>query len=244
MRAIKINYFEKGFNYSQDGPGNRLVYHLCGCNMCCPWCSNPEGMKIGDTCITSPVDELYEDIISCKPMFFDGGGVTCTGGECTLQSKPLCELINKLREAGIHTAIESNASTPDFCDVAALCDWVIVDFKHPKEKPLLEIGGKLSLIKENIYAISKQKPLHIRIPLIHGFNDDDIALDGFCEFFNSLKKMGADFDLELLCYHEYGKEKWKKLELQYTVENGHIKKETLAKFQNSFLKQNIKLIKT
>ncbi|WP_122642985.1 glycyl-radical enzyme activating protein [Luxibacter massiliensis] len=40
-----MRIFQKGFNYSQDGFGNRLVYHLQGCNMHCPWCSNPEGMK-------------------------------------------------------------------------------------------------------------------------------------------------------------------------------------------------------
>ena len=41
---MTIEYFQKGFNYNQDGPGNRLVYHLAGCNMRCPWCSNPEGV--------------------------------------------------------------------------------------------------------------------------------------------------------------------------------------------------------
>lgn len=42
---MKVKIFQKGFNYSQDGEGNRLVCHLQGCNMSCPWCANPEGMK-------------------------------------------------------------------------------------------------------------------------------------------------------------------------------------------------------
>ena len=40
-----MKIFQKGFNYSQDGDGNRLVYHMQGCNLKCPWCANPEGMQ-------------------------------------------------------------------------------------------------------------------------------------------------------------------------------------------------------
>ena len=43
---MTLRIFQKGFNYSQDGQGNRLVYHLQGCNMKCKWCANPEGMPV------------------------------------------------------------------------------------------------------------------------------------------------------------------------------------------------------
>lgn len=49
---MTLKIFQKGFNYSQDGRGNRLVYHLQGCNMRCPWCANPEGMKMDGVILT------------------------------------------------------------------------------------------------------------------------------------------------------------------------------------------------
>ena len=39
-----MKILHKGFNYSQDGPGNRLVYHLQGCNFACKWCSNADSI--------------------------------------------------------------------------------------------------------------------------------------------------------------------------------------------------------
>lgn len=235
---MKITVFEKGFNYSQDGPGNRLVYHLSGCNMTCPWCSNPEGMtKSGKEYDTQ---EIINEIKASIPMFFDGGGVTFTGGECTLQADAIIGIIDSLPD--INFCIESNASTKGFIEVAEKCDTVIVDYKSPDAERLRSVtGADKSIIEANITEIISKKYVHIRIPLIHNFNDDEQSLKGFIAFFESLN---GDFDVEILPYHEYGKEKWLKLGKEYTVTDGHVSKETIVKFKEKFNSHSIRVIKT
>lgn len=91
-------YFQKGFNYSQDGPGNRLVYHLYGCDMRCPWCANPECFAADTRRYEVTVGEIMEEAFRSRPMFFDGGGVTFTGGEATLRFDALSTLFDGTRE--------------------------------------------------------------------------------------------------------------------------------------------------
>ena len=80
MSEVDMLLFQKGLNYSQDGRGNRMVYHLVGCNMRCPWCANPEGIKAGGTILTKggiprrswreySVDQLISEAVSLKDMF-------------------------------------------------------------------------------------------------------------------------------------------------------------------------------
>lgn len=74
---MELRVFQRGFNFSQDGPGNRLVFHLQGCNLRCPWCSNPEGLTMEGGWVATP-EALSEEAIRSRLMFFEGGGVTLT----------------------------------------------------------------------------------------------------------------------------------------------------------------------
>ena len=102
-----MQIFSKGFNFSQDGPGNRLVYHIRGCNMHYIWCSNPEGMHIDDSPHISP-EEIAEECVGSKMMFFGGGGVTFTGGEATLCHNELmpADVMNRFCAQGNVTLVE------------------------------------------------------------------------------------------------------------------------------------------
>lgn len=251
-----MRVFQKGFNYSQDGYGNRLVYHLQGCNMICPWCSNPEGMKwdgvlvtdrewlidaicpyhavhegkldrsICENCSTRDcitrhrtkgirlsyeeisVADIVGQVMESSPMFYDGGGVTFTGGEATLQFQELKECISILKDKGIHTAIETNGTHPRLKELFPLTDQLIIDCKLYEGKRHEEITGiSNNIILENIRAAAEEHScVHIRIPLIGGVNDSEADRKSFLTFFQTLKKDKVTY--EVLRYHEFGKKKW------------------------------------
>lgn len=240
-----MRIFQKGFNYSQDGPGNRLVYHLKGCNMRCPWCSNPEGMcaNAGESMVISP-KMLIEEAVSSKPMFFDSGGVTFTGGEATQQPDELKEVLTGLKKNGINTAIETNGTYKNLNEFFELIDHLIIDFKHPSDTRHKQITGISNrIVKENIrLAVKSQRDLLIRIPLIGGFNNDNRSLEGFLDFFKSLGN--SDIKIEILKYHEYGKNKWEKCGLEYKMNNAFVSEEERIKFESEIKNIGLNIVRT
>ena len=239
---MQIQYFQKGFNYSQDGPGNRLVVHLQGCNLHCPWCSNPEGIT-GQGGNTLSTEELLDEIISCKRLFFDGGGVTFTGGECTLQKEALLEISQGCKQNGIHTAIETNGTCPYDNELFENIDLIISDFKHYDSKKLQKWVGQVRDYQKNIAEyLNSGKPVLIRIVLINGFNAEKSDAIKFAEFFKNLPTGHASF--EFLPYHEYGKSKWLKLGKPYEMQNAFVTKETVKLFEEIFKANHLKTIRS
>jgi len=294
---MKLKVFQKGFNYSQDGPGNRLIYHLQGCNMRCPWCSNPEGMPIKapimqlakeipdfvcdkgavkngvldrsvcekcaergcvherpnsyvtEKCKEYELSDIVKEAQKCVPMFIDGGGVTFTGGEVFVQLEAMKQLLPMLKEKGIHIAIESNATIPGMKEVIEYLDFVMCDYKHYDAAKLAEItGADLSRIDENFKCIIRShKPFLIRIPVVNGFNASKEDVEGFIEKFKSFKECGenAEFSVELLSYHEYGKEKWGQCGLEYKMtDDAKVSPEFISYFTSRLKENGFKVVRT
>lgn len=239
---MELKIFGKGFNYSQDGPGNRLVYHLTGCNMHCPWCSNPEGMQLTGDEKAYPISDVYNEILSSSPMFFEGGGVTFTGGEATLQFKPLLALIKMLSEANINTCIETNGTSRNLPQLFEFLNHLIIDFKHPNGDVLKAVTGvDNAVIKQNIaLAVKSNVDTLVRIPLIGGFNDN--CFSDFAEFLKSVN--APNLRVEILKYHEYGKDKWQKLGLDYKMQNAFVTSELVKQLESTLKSNGITVINT
>lgn len=287
---MNIKILFKGFNFSQDGPGNRLVYHLQGCNMHCPWCSNPESIskdgclmvkgdlreqycdfgaikggclnrEICKTCLSKPcvrlpasnlqlsyieadVKNIIDEIKRCSPMFFDGGGVTFTGGEPTLQFDALRLLLCELKSLAINTAVETNGSHPLLPELFPVIDFLIMDCKHYDSrihKKATGLGNNVVL--KNIASAAKNRSqLLIRIPLIGGFNASPKDALKFAELFKELHAENCQF--ELLKYHEFGKDKWDQCGKSYVMQNAKISDDDFKRFSGVFQTNGLELIRT
>ncbi len=290
---MKLRIFQKGFNYSQDGVGNRLVWHLQGCNMECPWCSNPEGMPVKGVLLTEKewlkdsccpygavsnrrlnrqvcyqckdrpciqnrrqkgirlsykeytVDEIVRECVSAKPMFFDNGGVTLTGGEISVQFDAVKELLHKLGEEGIHRVIECNGSHPRMEELIPYVEQWIMDVKHyddEQHKAGVGVSNKWTIM--NLEKVTKVHPnVLIRVPLIPGFNASKEDAKGFLELFQE-KLHGTNTRVEFLLYHEFGKGKWEQCGKAYQMQDGKITSELREYFEEVMENSEIACVRT
>ena len=239
----KLSYFQKGFNYSQDGPGNRLVYHLYGCDMRCPWCANPECFATDTVRREVSCEEIVEEAVRSRPMFFDGGGVTFTGGEATLRFDSLKETLRSLKAAGIHTALESNANHPRLPELFSLVDHLMLDIKYPDGAEQMRICGVANDVALRNIRLAAGRQLALRIPLINGYNTSNDCIAGFVQILNELPR-SEQITVELLPYHEYGRVKWEKHGMEYRVSDGFVSSSRMEEIRNYFDKAGIPLIKT
>ena len=168
------------------------------CGKCTEVCFSEATERCGKE-VTSQyiLDEIFQDM---DMYTISGGGVTFSGGEPVLQSEFLYDILKVCKEKNIHTAIET-AGCYDFNKIQPLLeftDLVFCDLKSlDEEKHIKYTGASNRLVLENLKKLScVAKKLIIRIPVIKGFNDDE--LEQMAEF---IKTLPCPAETELLPFH-------------------------------------------
>ena len=149
------------------------------------------------------VDRLLQD-----KNFFDtsGGGVTISGGEPLCQIDFVVEVMQGLKAAGIHIALDTTGYVPweTMERTAPYTDLYLYDLKHmDSAKHKATVGVPNEQIHENARKLAEAgKKLQVRIPVIPMFNWDEGNIRATAEFCASLGE--AVEVVQLLPYHNMG----------------------------------------
>lgn len=129
-----------------DGPGNRTVIFLQGCNFNCWYCHNPETIQIATASSSVdgvPIRTVEEVVQWVKPYFDFTSGITISGGECTVQATFLIQLCTALKEEGRHILIDTNGhmAIETLDALCQCCDGFMFDLKASDPKAHQAITG-------------------------------------------------------------------------------------------------------
>jgi len=166
------------------------------------------------------VDEIIPVLIRDVPYFRrSGGGVTLSGGEPTIQSAFCRELLLKLKELGIHSAVETcgHRKWEPFHQAIEPADLILFDIKHIHPDRHKEATGvDNELIIDNFMKLVPLKNIIVRLPVIPGYNAED---DHFRKTAALILNSGFKGEVHLLPYHSYGSGKYRALQQTYVLEN-------------------------
>jgi pyruvate formate lyase activating enzyme len=242
-----------------DGPGIRTTVFFKGCPLTCWWCHNPESRaEVPEKTVRHlalegkkfPVEETtgrymsIEEVLSeaLKDRLFyeeSKGGVTLSGGEPMLQAEFAAGLLSALKEAGIHTAMDTcgQVRQEDLEMVIPHVDLFLFDLKLMDEKEHFDFTGVSNkLIHDNLlFLVRSGKQAIIRFPVIPGITDSRRNIDLMKEFLMRLQPSVSR--IHLLPFHSFGGKKYERLNLANKLKGvKDLGREDLVPLQKEFEK--------
>ncbi len=181
--------------------GHSLDRNLCkNCLICASVCTSDACCVCGK--ILS-VKDVLKEVMKDAPFYGTNGGVTLSGGEPLAQDESI-ELLRKLKEFGINTAVETSGcvSKERILESADFTDLFLYDIKDTDSERLKQYtGGNFSEITDNLFALDRTNKSILRCILVFGVNTDEKHYAFISEIYSSLKNcLGVQF----LPYHPYG----------------------------------------
>jgi len=176
------------------------------CCRCVDSCPVKALRKIGQF---YPIDSLVEILMRDLPFYrYSGGGVTLSGGECTLYPKYIESLLRKLKARQVHIVLETCGyfNFDSFSRrILPYIDLIYYDVKFADPGLHKKHTGKTNeKILSNLHRLllEKDAAVHPRIPLIPGITATRENLSAIVDF---LVEAGAE-NVSLLPYNPLGVE--------------------------------------
>lgn len=187
-------------------PGRILRKRCTRCGRCAEECPGRGLSLIG---VYYPVARLADILLKDLPFYtHSGGGVTLSGGECTLYPDYLNGLLKILKEKGIHVVLETcgHFDYPAFRKkILPYLDVIYFDIKIADPNLHRKYTGKSNeRILRNFRSLMREPSveIHPRIPLVPGITTTRENLSAILKI---LVEVGAD-DVSLLPYNPLGLE--------------------------------------
>lgn len=212
---------------------NRECCRACSTLSCTDVCPAGAMVRYGNAMsVTEAVDAVERDAVFYARS---GGGLTLSGGEPFMQGEFALALLREARKRYIHRAAETCGAAEEelFLEGCGLLNYLLFDVKHMDShahKAGTGAGNETPL--RNVRQARARYPrlhIHIRTPLIPGFNDNENAVREMARF---ARELGAQ-DYELLPYHRMGSQKYHYLGRQYALEDRSLAAEAAAALQSA-----------
>lgn len=199
-----------------DGPGVRFVVFFQGCPMRCRFCHNPDTWNPDGGKLIS-AEAIVEKAERCR-AYLRNGGVTLSGGEPLMQPAFALDILQRLREARLHSALDTAGMLPLAVSAPVIdaADMVLLDIKALDPDECIALTG-LSNVNELStldYCEKTAKRTWIRHVLVPGLTLETEKLTKLADF---LKNYTCVEKVELLPFHKLGEFKWKELGIPYTL---------------------------
>ena len=190
-----------------DGPGNRFVLFLQGCNFNCLACHNPQTIPLHTPrAQVMGVPEVLDDIRAAMPYI---SGVTVSGGEATVQYEFVLELFKEIKRlpefSSLTTFIDSNGNAPESIweSLAPFTDGVMLDLKALDDATHIALTGSSNeVVLDSIkFLDSINKLFEVRLLLVPGHNDSNVELIKTAVW---LKGINADMKITINAFKNHG----------------------------------------
>jgi pyruvate formate lyase activating enzyme len=203
-----------------DGPGIRLVAFLTGCFLRCQYCHNPDTWHKHNGRPVTVARAMREVSKYAQVLKMSRGGITLSGGEPMVQREFMMQIFRRSKQLGLHTCVDTSGRLGDRLtdDDLMQIDLNILDIKSGDPDIYKTVTGQpLAPTVEYARRLSAlRRPMWVRYVLVPGLTDQFDNVEKVADICAELKSLER---VEILRFHQMGRDKWHKLGLQYPLEN-------------------------